>query len=877
MAASCSRAVSCFVILAFFACCWASEVQELDVTPNNLESYLKHHPKDLEENESVHDFGDGFFIRDQHVEHLAQHIGNHLKWTTTKLRKYADMMDEKKYFTKEWLDDEVDRYHREEGSASQSKERARKFLESRSHSKTMADNMWAKAGADQFYDELGTHDPKSMTENLMYDPDKDPEYHEQVKIFDDWMAKERAPGGFMTQPDEGIEQDLGPVLGDEVLLDEGDTTESNAKQWKMSLHNAAKTMGIHEAPVAAPKTGTPRHTVADANMALQLRKAGYTEHDLHAILDVVAKSTHESEHRRLGASKDSGSCTPGQCATVLQNHIVDTSAEIARLTGKPVPAAPAGGFSGYGGKGQSVPLPRGGGMPYLQVTGGKPGNTRQSTVIDPVTGRSEPRITLGSSREDLMYQNTEQPEPVSRNDIRGAMEDMDGENDIGINKPGSVQKDPPAPPYSPPPAPDELPPGCPVTEDRFKGKHCKRYDFMGPFGCWSMGQGEHSMGKEGLGADFRTILRDNDFYPASQKKGYVDLSDFRWRFTAGKCMWWNQMYRSMNEPSTLDDGNPEGSYKVFRMCMIYSMMMSRHWGAKDAGADYRIAVTKGIMQEFASKTGSKVMPESQALVDQLNHFNNDLVGRVWTVIYEFGMNPCVNYMMIFFMVVEALAGLKAPMMKTVDSKRGCLDDGVPLKACLESGTIYTTKCKPMALGGCARMLGIQMITYLPPLSFTRPAVRAFIKIVDKMEVPIEKARKFIDLFYETKASLSDPIDVFWIHAGDFIGILEIMVAIPIKPIQAIFEGLIKTLKLVPVMKIINKVLGFLIKLALDNPLSTIILKGPLKVCTLILKAFTENPIAKGLIGLMKGLMSLLDKPINSASSASGSASLCWAY
>merc|ERR1719502_2478391 len=153
----------------------------------------------------------------------------------------------------------------------------------------------------------------------------------------------------------------------------------------------------------------------------------------------------------------------------------------------------------------------------------------------------------------------------------------------------------------------------------------------------------------------------------------------------------------MNDPTTLPEkgGDPEGSYKVFRMCMVYSLMASRHWGAKDEGADYRIALTKGMIQEFASKAGIKVMPESQAFVDALKVFNNDIIGGVWTIIYEFGMSPCVNYMMIFFMIVEALAGMKAPMPATIRPP-SCIDPetGVgPNIACQNNGAIKTLKAK----------------------------------------------------------------------------------------------------------------------------------------------------------------------------------------
>merc|ERR1711988_504359 len=69
------------------------------------------------------------------------------------------------------------------------------------------------------------------------------------------------------------------------------------------------------------------------------------------------------------------------------------------------------------------------------------------------------------------------------------------------------------------------------------------------------------------------------------------------------------------------------------------------------------------------------------------------------------------------------------------------------------------------------------------------------------------------------------------------------------------------LKLNSVMGIINKFIGMVIKIVFHNPIVSTILKGPLKICSLILKAFTQNPVAKGLIKLMKGLLGLLDKPI----------------
>jgi len=389
--------------------------------------------------------------------------------------------------------------------------------------------------------------------------------------------------------------------------------------------------------------------------------------------------------------------------------------------------------------------------------------------------------------------------------------------------------------------------------------------FMGPFACWSMGQGAHSMPNQGAFSDFRTIMRDQDFYPQSQKRGIVDLSDFRWRFTAGKCMWWNQMFRSQNEPQTLPDdrGGAEGSYKVFRMCLIYSFMMSRHWTAQNDGAAYEIALVKGMMQEFGKEEKGAIASERKKLVDELKFLNGVTIGEVWTILYEFGMSPCVNYIVIFGMLLEVIGGLDVVVPVTISKKTGCIDpeSKLPVYQCVDQGDLITVKNAQGALGPVVGPGVIKFASYLPPLSFAKPAFMALQKLLAFMKKPLEIFRKAWDSFLSFKFAASDPLDVIWIHGGDVIGILEILFMIPIPAIQRLFEGLVKSLKLVPIMSIINKALSFIVKLVFKNPVATAILKGPAKVCEMILKAFVNNPVAKGMVALFKGFMSLLDKPV----------------
>merc|ERR1712178_80320 len=217
---------------------------------------------------------------------------------------------------------------------------------------------------------------------------------------------------------------------------------------------------------------------------------------------------------------------------------------------------------------------------------------------------------------------------------------------------------------------------------------------------------------------------------------------------------------------------------------------------------------------------------------------------------------------MFAMIVEALLGPPMPMPFKI-TKPACFDKlaGTPSVACQMHGNFISLTQKTNPLGAKVRALGLKMISLIPPLAFTKPAVNAFSMILEKIDKAVLVFRGAFDAFYDIKAQLSDPLDILWITLGDVIGIIDILFRIPIVPIQKIFEGLIKMLKLNSVMGIINKFIGMVIKIVFHNPIVSTILKGPLKICSLILKAFTQNPVAKGLIKLMKGLLGLLDKPI----------------
>jgi len=328
------------------------------------------------------------------------------------------------------------------------------------------------------------------------------------------------------------------------------------------------------------------------------------------------------------------------------------------------------------------------------------------------------------------------------------------------------------------------------------------------------------------------------------------------------------MFRSMNEPQTLpDDKVSEGGYKLFRMCLLYSFMMSRHWTAQNSGAAYQIALVKGMMEEFGMDKKGPVESERKKLVAALKVLNDDHIGSVWTILYELGMTPCTNYIIIFGMLLEVIAGIDLMVPEMISKSQGCMwkSQGIPHYGCIENGDLIVLKCAPDMLGGCKTGFGaLSVVQNMPPLAFAKPAFVALKKLIDFLKKPVAKFRSAFDSFYTFKFACSDPLDVIWIHAGDVIGILEILFMIPIQPIQDIFEALVKGLKLVPVMNVINKAIGFIIKLVFENPIAKTIIKGPLKVCEMILSAFVNNPVAKGMVSLFKGFMALLDKPIKFA-------------
>jgi len=971
------------VSLTFFASCVAQDVEELSengVTANNLETYLRHHPADLEEGDMVHDFGKGYTMRESHLNHLANHIGNHLKYAANELNSHVEHIQRTGWGSKKWMDEEVQRYHREEGGmyhAGTMKKRAWEYVKTKTHNHAEAMRMWKKGNADDFYEALGTHKPEIMEKDLIYDPEKDSEFQDAVSGWDDWMAKHGAEVETWGVPDKEDPADTDSQ-------DLGESMDINSdRHWSAHDHPAAKT----SLAVVTPKQPSP--SGKKAAMVQRLRSAGYNQDDLKRIMDVVASTVNShSQQQLLGESqKSGGTCRADNCADVLKQHILDTNREIALLRTQPITPPKSKVMSGPCAKTMmavekaklELGLAKKSIVKAMQAVKDDPNNStlaelesskkkrddaeetlvavknidckvQKKDLIAPkkIPGlappKDEPIVSIGNSHADDVAAGTNNPKGITKDDIIGEMEGGKSPIDVplGLRKPPSTAEYPPAgngpqpgqpdgiklpprfvvcqgkaegddceftraekvgggdvkakcegvsdskfgalacgpkpnaePEFKPAPAPEEMPDGCPVTEDRNK---CKKFKFMGPFACWAMGQGAHAMGNEGLGADFRVITR-GDFYPVSGKLGIIDLADFRWRYTAGKCMWWNQMFRSMNEPLWLEDQTtdntpkPEGGFKALQICLIYSFMSSRHWAVHGEGSTWPIAIVKGLMLEFGSDDKNPVLPESQKLVDALKYLNGDLVGSVWTWLYELGMSPCTSYAIMFGMICEAIIGF--PVMATVDTTRpaGCryqIDTPSGKKAagcgpdpvCLMTGG--SSNDVPMfdATGAFMRMPpNINSLAMIPPLSFLKVPFQMAHKMVSLVDKPVGIFRCLMNTFFTTKAFLSDPLDVVWIHLGDLIALLEIMFMIPIKAVQSLLEALVKGLKLPYIMSLINKALDMVVTVVFKNPITKAIIAGPLKVCSMILKAFADNPVSKGLVNLMKGFMKLLDTPI----------------
>jgi len=878
MAAAHLRAAGLVVLLAALACS-ASEVEQLDMTPNTLETYLRLHPADLDDDDMVHHLGDGFHMRESHLDSLANEIGDHLKFAAKRLSTVADTVGKEGTFSKRWMEDEVQRFHREEGSPQQMKARARNYLRGFVRNAAEEEMMWKNARSEEFYDSLGTHRPEVFdSENLRYDGDKDPEYHDALKSWNSWMAENHVT---MEDPDSAEQPDLG----------EGAEVEDSS--WKAAQHPVAKQslVTVYQPPAAQ----IPDQQAA---MVEDLRKAGYNHEDLKRILDVVVKHT---DRRTLGESQAEGKCTPGQCAGVLRDHIVETTADIERLTGKKVmfgdkegketPVEAVEALESTGGVQQAAPLPEKGGLPFKaheskDVVEDKAEDDSSSASLDSEENLSKAAGTdsppsFGSTREDAKNPEENQAEDITEDDVVGAMEN--GEDavvqPIDMEKPANTQQNAPAPPSSAVGDSDEVhnPTGCKANQDR---EGCKKFKFMGPFACWSMGQKEQPSGKT-VAKDLRHLMR-TDLYPSSRDKGYVDLSDYRWRAGptgSGKCIWWNQMFRSMNEPLWMEDNSPVnpmaiGQYKVLRMCMIYSFMESRHWTAQNVGNDYQMALTRGFISEFGS-AGKKdmMLPESRKLIANLQHLNNDVFGGIWTLLYEFNQSPCVSHVIMMQLLLETLLGPEDTTVVTATPATKCMyttdkmpnEKGfIPDPLCFIHKMVQDTVClQKDGTGPCMRKGPnlYSMANEVQRLAPVKKLALAFDKMMDLVAKPLKEFRSVLNTFYTTKAFVTDPLDVMWMHASDIIGMLEIFFMIPVKAHQELFESLVTTLKLVPVTAIVNKAMEIAVAAFFKNPLATAALKGPLKVCTLILGAFTNNPVTREIIDLMKSLFALMDKPV----------------
>jgi len=86
---------------------------------------------------------------------------------------------------------------------------------------------------------------------------------------------------------------------------------------------------------------------------------------------------------------------------------------------------------------------------------------------------------------------------------------------------------------------------------------------MGPIGCYKMGQGMHTGAGENGKSDLG-YMGIGALYDRSKKKGHMELGDFRWKLTGGKCMWWNQMFRSLLAPG----GPGEGGVTKLKMKIL---------------------------------------------------------------------------------------------------------------------------------------------------------------------------------------------------------------------------------------------------------------------------------------------------------------------
>lgn len=120
---------------------------------------------------------------------------------------------------------------------------------------------------------------------------------------------------------------------------ESDDQVKTKKVHVAAAHKSKTKAGESTHAAAAAKqveTANSVHTSAEHTMAKGLQAAGYHANDVKKIMSVFASTI---QHTNLLGEGSADACTPQRAAAVLRDHIVETSAAITKITGKPVPPA----------------------------------------------------------------------------------------------------------------------------------------------------------------------------------------------------------------------------------------------------------------------------------------------------------------------------------------------------------------------------------------------------------------------------------------------------------------------------------------------------------------------------------------------------------
>ena len=106
------------------------------------------------------------------------------------------------------------------------------------------------------------------------------------------------------------------------------------------------------------------------------------------------------------------------------------------------------------------------------------------------------------------------------------------------------------------------------------------------------------------------------------RKGTIAQNCYDWRWELEKCGWYHRIFRSLIYPK-----------KHLFPCLANAFAITQKLESQQTGKNCALMLLNGIVSKEA---GVDKSPHGQKLLKNMKHLNDDIIGSIWTVAYEFG-------------------------------------------------------------------------------------------------------------------------------------------------------------------------------------------------------------------------------------------------